>query len=165
MNENETIKMYKTFIQPYFLYGIEIWGHSLQSDKDILLNLQSKIIRILFNCNRSQDAWDHCNGKISGAKELYMTAIKKLCMKHHYRSLPIYFSKNVMPEFNVNQLQNKISRISLQHMYDYKNETSSLNSHIKINCIKYWNCLPFYVKSLPYVSCKEAMYKNIKKLS
>ena len=45
--------------------------------------------------------------KISGVKELYITAIKKLCMKHHYGSLPIYMCENVMPKFNVNQLQNK----------------------------------------------------------
>ena len=165
MDENESIKMYKTFIQPYFLYGIEIWGHSVQSDKDILLKLQSKIMRILFNCKRSQDAWNHCNGTISGVKELYTMAIKKLSMKHHYGTLPINFSNNVMPKFYVNQLQNRISRASLEQMYDYRNDTHSLNSNIKINCIKHWNSLPFDIKSLPYLSSKETIYKNIKKLS
>ena len=42
MEEKEVIKMYKAFIQPYFLYGIEVWGHSVKSEKDILLRLQSK---------------------------------------------------------------------------------------------------------------------------
>ena len=36
MEEKEVIKMYKAFIQPYFLYGIEVWGHSVKSEKDIL---------------------------------------------------------------------------------------------------------------------------------
>ena len=26
MNDNDCIKMYKTFIEPYFLYAIEVWG-------------------------------------------------------------------------------------------------------------------------------------------
>ena len=56
MTENECINMYKTFIQPYFLYGIEIWGHAVKSDNDILIKLQSKIVRILLGCKRSKDA-------------------------------------------------------------------------------------------------------------
>ena len=50
MEEKEVIKMYKAFIQPYFLYGIEVWGHSVKSEKDILLRLQSKVLRIIFDC-------------------------------------------------------------------------------------------------------------------
>ena len=165
MDENEGIKMYKTFIQPYFQYGIEVWGHSIQSDNDILLKLQSKIIRILFGCKRSEDAWRHSNAQILGVKDLYIITIKKLCMKHHYGSLPIHFSTNVMPKFNIYQLQNKISRVSLEQMYNYKNEPNSSNSLIKFNCVKHWNSLPFDIKLLPYVSCKETMYKNLKKLS
>ena len=34
MEEKEVIKMYKAFIQPYFLYGIEVWEHSVKSEKD-----------------------------------------------------------------------------------------------------------------------------------
>ena len=49
MNNEECIKMYKTFIQPYFLYALEAWGHSIQSDNDLLVKVQSKVLRILFN--------------------------------------------------------------------------------------------------------------------
>ena len=165
MDENDTIKMYKTFIQPYFLYGIEIWGHSIQSEKDILLKLQNKVVRILFNSKRSHDAWNHCNGNIMCVKDLYISATRKMCMKHHYGMLPIYFSTNVMPNFNVNQLQNKISKVSLEEMYNYKNEIQVSNSNIKMNCIKNWNSLPFDIKSLPYTTCKHTIYKNMKKLN
>ena len=84
-------------------------------------------------------------------------------MKHHYESLPQHFSKNVMPNFNTAQLQNKISRISLEQMYDYKYEPHLSNSNIKNACIKYWNSLPFETKCLPYISCKEYLFKNLKK--
>ena len=64
MTENECIKMYKTFVEPYFFYGIEVWGHTIQSENDILVKLQCKIIRMIFGCARTQDAWKHCNGHV-----------------------------------------------------------------------------------------------------
>ena len=32
MTDSDCINMYKTFIEPYFLYAIEAWGHSIQSE-------------------------------------------------------------------------------------------------------------------------------------
>lgn len=125
MTEKETIKMYKTFIQPYFLYAIEVWGHSIQSEQDILTKLQSKVLRIVFNCKRSHDAWRHNNRQISSIKELYFNVVKKLCMKHHSSLLPCNLIKSVLPEFNVTQLQSRITRISLEQMYNSKNTSSS----------------------------------------
>ena len=165
MNEAECIKMYKTFIQPYFLYGIEIWGHALQNEQDILIKLQSKIIRIIFDTKRTGDAWYHNNGQIKPIKDLYSNSIKKLSMKHHYGKLPHHFSKNVMPDFNITQLDNKITRISLDHMYDYKNSTTASDTHLKLNCIKLWNTLPFTVKASPYTSSKDSIYKNLKEFN
>ena len=165
MSEFEVIRMYKTFIQPYFLYGIETWGHTLQTEKDILIKLQSKILRIIFNSKRTGDAWYHNNGQVMSVKDIYLNSIKKLCMKHHYGKLPHNFSNNVMPDFNDSQLDNKITRISLDQMYDYKNSAKSSDTHLKLNCIKCWNSLPFNVKSLPYTSSKDSIYKNLKQFT
>ena len=63
MNQSECVNMYKTFVQPYFLYSIEVWGHTIQSENDILVKLQSKIIRILSDCKRTADAWKYCSEK------------------------------------------------------------------------------------------------------
>ena len=156
--------MYKTFIQPYFLYAIEIWGHTVNSDQDILNRIQSKILRIIFNCKRSDDAWRHSNGIISSVANLYKSVIKKLCMKHHCGKLPHHFSISIMPEFNINQLQNRISQISLSEMYDYKNSSKSSISDIKTNCINHWNSLPMAIKSLPYTSIND-LYKHLKNLN
>ena len=76
MNNDECIKMYKTFIQPYFLYALEAWGHSIQSDNDILVKTQSKVLRILFNSQRTADAWKYTNGQIKDVRSLYNTVIK-----------------------------------------------------------------------------------------
>ena len=161
MNSSESIKMYKTFIQPYFLYAIEIWGHTVKSDQDILNKIQSKILRIIFNCKRSEDAWRHSDGHISSITNLYVSVIKKLCMKHHCGKLPHHFSTNIMPEFNINQLENRISQISLSEMYNYRNNLKISTSDIKTNCINHWNSLPMTIKSLPYISASD-LYKHLK---
>ena len=165
MTEMESINMYKTFIQPYFLYGIEIWGHTINSDNDILVKLQSKIVRIILGCARSADAWKHCNGHITSIQDLYKNAIKKLCVKHHFGVLPHYFSHCVMPDFNIGQLQNKISHTSLDEMYDYKIPPKLLETNLKANCVDNWNKLPLELKTLPYSSSKHEMYKTIKKFN
>ena len=86
MNDEKKIKMYKAFIQPYFLYAMKVWGHTIKSDSDILVKLQSKVLRILFNCYRTADAWRHCNGQITDIRNLHNMAIKKLCMNNHLHS-------------------------------------------------------------------------------
>ena len=162
MNDNECIKMYKTFIEPYFLYAIEAWGHSIQSEKDILVRLQSKVLRILFNCHRTADAWNHANNQITNIEILYRKVIKKLCVKHHYQMLPNSFSENIMPKLYVSQLENKITRISLNDMYNYANCEDTNNTPFKTSCIQNWNSLSFSFKTLPYSSGKECLHKTLK---
>ena len=162
MNDEENIKMYKAFIQPYFLYAMEVWGHTIKSDNDILVRLQSKVLRILFNCYRTADAWRHCNGRITDIRSLYNIVIKKLCMKNHFGFLPSNFCNNTMPQFNFTQLGNRISHISLNQMYDYKTIKNEYTSPFKANCIHLWNSMPFEIKVLPYLSGKENMHKAMK---
>ena len=162
MNENDCINMYKTFIEPFFLYAIEVWGHTVQTPTDILAHLQSKILRILFSCKRSDDAWEHNNGRILHIQELYQRTIKKLCIKQHMEILPHYFTSNIMPCLNVSQLQNKITRIALEQMYNYKICIKKSNTYFKKNCYKLWNSLPLSIKMLPY-SNKSTAIKEFNK--
>ena len=154
--------MYKTFIQPYFIYAIEVWGHSIKSENDMLVKLQSKVLRILFNCHRSADAWRYADNKINNINKLYMNVIKKLCIKDHYQTLPNYFSENIMPKLNVNQLENKISHISLNDMYDYTNSQDTNSTPFKTNCIQNWNSLPFELETLSYSTGKECLHRTLK---
>lgn len=84
MTEDGLINIYKTFIQSNLLYGIEVWGHSVSSLDDILTKLQNKVIRILFDYKRSEDAWNHSKGRILTIPELYNKALTRICIKHHY---------------------------------------------------------------------------------
>ena len=160
MDEQGLIRMYKAFIQPYFNYAIEVWGHSVKSDTDMLVKLQSKVLRIIFNCKRSEDAWRHNNGHIDNITALYEKAIIKLCFKHHIGTLPLTFGTNIMPQFNHSQLQNKITRTSLNTMYDYKQIFD--NSTLKISCTNIWNRQPLEYKSIPYCNDKVKAQKHIR---
>ena len=121
--------------------------------------MQSKVLRIIFDCKRSGDAWIHNNYQIDNIQDLYYDVIKKLCTKHHAGLLPCKFAKSVMPEFYAVQLQNRVTRISLNQMYNYKNTTLSTDTPFKANCVKTWNNLPFDYKTLPYSSNKEGLFK------
>ena len=80
-------------------------------------------------------------------------------MKHHFGVLPHYFSHYVMPDFKIDQLQNIISRISLDEMYNYKISPKILETNLKASCIKNWNNLPLELKTLPYSSSKHGLYR------
>ena len=107
--------------------------------------------------------WRHCNGRILNIYELYLAAIQRICFKHHLEMLPSYFVDNNMPAMNASQLQNRITRISLEQMYNYKEIIKSTDTYFKASCYKIWNSLPFEVKTLPY-SNKSTALRNLNKL-
>ena len=157
LNEKECINMYKTFIEPYLLYAIEVWGHTVQSSTDILSHVQSKILRILFNCRRSGDSWRHNNGRIMHIQSLYKRTVQKICFKHHMEILPNYFTSSIMPCLNISQLHNRITRITLEQMYNYKLDLKCPKKSFKRICFENWNCLPLDIKMLPYSNRHNAM--------
>jgi hypothetical protein len=83
LNNAHVMNLYNTFIQPYFNYCISLWGTSITSESDSLIKLQNRILRIMFSCKRSEDAWRHNeDNKILSVKQLYLLEIAKLRLKH-----------------------------------------------------------------------------------
>ena len=97
LNYKDMLMMYRTFIEPLFMYCLPIWGHSIKSETDDLIRLQNKTLRILFSCFRSEDAWRHTEGHILTLKNLVKHETAKFCFKHHFNSLPQQFSEDNMP--------------------------------------------------------------------
>ena len=164
MDEKGTINMYKAFIQPYLTYGLEIWGHSINSATDILVKLQSKVLHVIFDYKRSEDAWNHNDQRITPLDKLYENVIKKMCIKHHFNLLPISFSDNLMPKLNIDQLQRRISRTSLNKMYDYHLARGENITSFKDSCVRYWNNQPLEIKSAPYSAGSSYVYHMLSKL-
>ena len=140
MTENELINIYKTFIQSNLLYAIEVWGHCIVSQSDMLIKLQNKVLRILFDCKRSQDAWRYSKGRILSVAELYEQVITRICIKHHRNQLPHYFAENIMPEkYNAAESTTYYTLRSERHRpYDYLVNTSVTSIFYK-KCITIWN--------------------------
>ena len=84
------------------------------------------------------------------------------CIQGIYNVSPCKFAKSVMPEFYAVQLQNRVTRISLDQMFNYKNTPLSTDTPFKANCVKTWNNLPFDYKTLLYSSNKEGLFIKLK---
>ena len=121
------------------------------SDSDILNKIQNRVLRIIFNCRRTEDAWYHSNNRIQNIKELYSLTIKHICLKHHYDQLPKYFSNQIMPEmYNEYDADFGYSLRSNEHKrYNYKTCISTKFKFTE-NCCKIWNNLPLELKQKPY---------------
>ena len=153
MNEQELIQMYKTFVEPHFLYALEVWGHSINSENDIINKLQSKILRIVFSCYRSADAWRLSNKQIKTVQELYKTVLQRTCVKHHTKKLPKYVSDNLMPTIKEKNMTTTTyeTRSTKNNKFDYLYySVKDRQTQFKQNCIRVWNDLPIITKEFHY---------------
>ena len=82
--------MYRTFVEPFFLYCLPIWGHTTIHETDILRKMQNKTLRILFECKRTDDAWLATDNKILRLDKLFDHEVVKFCFNHHTNKLPAY---------------------------------------------------------------------------
>ena len=139
MTESELINIYKTFIQSNLLYAIEVWGHCVVSQSDILTKLQNKVLRILFDCKRTADAWRYSKGRILSVTELYDQVITRICIKHHSNQLPYHFAENIMPEkCKSTECKTYTLRSDKHRPYNYKINTSVTSTFYR-KCTTIWN--------------------------
>ena len=131
--------MYKTFIQSNLLYAIEVWGHTVTHDSDILNKIQNKSLRILFDTKRTADAWEKSNGAIFSITELYKRTIRRITTKHFYNQLPQYFTDMCMPKVEkTTSLEYTLRSSKKKRNFKYEissksNQTS--NTPFYINCM------------------------------
>ena len=153
LSESELINIYKTFIQSNLLYAIEVWGHTVISESDILTKMQNKVLRIMFNFRRTEDAWRYSNNRIQNVKELYKNTITRICLKHHYNQLPQYFSTYILPPKNdlICLTDCGYNLRSNEHkLYNYKQVFNNKLIFTE-NCIDMWNGMPLEFKQKPYL--------------
>ena len=146
LKQSHLTNLYKSFIQPYFNYCIVVWGSSVQSKTDMLTVLQNRIMRILFSCKRTNDAWNSVtNNNILTIKQLYNIEIAKLCYKHHTKSLPVLMN-SAMPQLYDPEKDKKTKSMTA---HNYKN-TVKQNKMLLRNCISIWNNLSLEIKNTAY---------------
>ena len=147
------INIYNTFIYPFFNYCISLWGSSIQAHKDPLNVLQNKIMRIIFSCKRTEDAWN-CDTKnqILTVKQLYYMEIAKLCYKQHNGSF--LTEMNTMMPHMYDTEKDRNTKSVTAHNYKY---TSKCSKTFPKNCIKLWNNLPTEIKDLAYTDSSNSL--------
>ena len=64
-----------------------------------------------------------------------------------------------MPKLNLQQLQNKITRPSLNTMYNYEQHVH--DSTFQRQCTRTWNKMPLELKSIPYTLNKTSALQTI----
>ena len=147
MNMEECINMYKTFIVPYLLYCLPVWGGTVGSQNDPIIKSQNKVLRILTTTKRTEDAWSYVRSTVLPIKELYKLEVAKFCYKHSRKILPRTFSATIMPTFAFN-VHNISTRHSIYHNYQFESHqlaTKAYNS-FTTNCVRTWNSVPNLLK-------------------
>jgi hypothetical protein len=153
LNNSHVMNMYNTFIQPYFNYCISLWGTSITSESDPLIKLQNRILRIMFSCKRSEDAWRHNeNHKILSVKQFYLLEIAKLCFKHHTNTNPEIL-ETAMPDKQQQPADVIQTRSTSSHNYvNNHNSNSSFKGSMAIlevfGCFKAQKCTTGVIISL-----------------
>ena len=146
LKNSHLINIYNTYIQPYFNYCISLWGSSITSESDPLITLQNKILRILFSCKMSEDAWNYDeNHKILKVKHLYLLEVAKLCYKHHTNANPDVINSIMPDKHSCNKMRQTRSTTSHNYINNYKS-----NKTLPQNCIRLWNKLPTSLKNIAY---------------
>ena len=120
MTMEECVNMYKSFVVPYFLYCLPVWGGSLNAENDPITKLQNKVLRVLTHTKRTGDAWNYVRNIVLPVKELYKLEVAKFCIKHFKGLLPNNFSDTIMPI------------ISKQDIVDVTITSSNLNNVQKV---------------------------------
>ena len=89
LNKNTLRNLYYTFIYPYLIYYIEIWGNTNDIHLDPLVKIQKKGIRVVtFSHHRESTAPLFQNLNILNFKKLVTQRIALLMFKYHKGILP-----------------------------------------------------------------------------
>ncbi len=93
LNKRVLVNLYNTFILPYLLYCIEVWGNACDSHLDPLIKMQKKIIRIItFSTYSAHSEPLFVELKILPIKKLVLQRIALQMFKFHHGTLPFVIS-------------------------------------------------------------------------
>ena len=89
MNKNVLLNLYNSYVFPYLIYCVEIWGNTCNSHLDSLIKLQKKIIRIIsFSPYKSHTDPLFKNMKILSLDKIVIHRIGMQMHKYHHNKLP-----------------------------------------------------------------------------
>ena len=88
------LTIYNSFIYPYLLYGIEVWGRASKCHIDSLFKMQKKAIRIITSVNyREHTEPLFMSLQVLPLHKIYIFAVSKLMYRYSNGSLPPMFNE------------------------------------------------------------------------
>ena len=161
INKQTLINLYHTFVFPYIIYCIEIWGNACHTYLDCLIKQQKKIIRII-----TFSYYTASTGPLFDS--LNILRLEKLVI--HRISLMMYkFSCNMLPSpvmnlfIRNNELHNHFTRQS-SFLHTPIGDAESIYRTFRFHAIRIWNHIEVNIPvDVSYVCFKKISKTYIQK--
>ena len=127
--------LYYSFVHPYLLYGLIVWGSTFTTHLNPLIVLQKRCIRLV--CNAPY---------LSHSNPLFIsTKVLKLADMYNYEVASFVFDIKSDPLFNLNHsYQTRNSNLSIPNV-----PRLTLTQHsIYFKGVQFWNSLPNEIRSI-----------------
>jgi hypothetical protein len=152
LRTNTLVTLYNTFVYPYFMYCLDIWGKCYQCDFNSLFNLQVKIMKIISFTKNVKDS-DLLFKKLN---------ILQLSKLYDYKMLMFLFKleNRKIPEV----ISSKFVRNRDVHMYNTRHANNYVIPKLNLELYKrshFYNAIVLYNKAsrLFNFSCSYVKYK------
>ena len=127
MNKHTLINLYNSFIFPYLIYCVEIWGNACDTHLDPLVKMQNTILRIITFSPpyQTSSAPLYINNKILPLKKLVVQRIGLQMYKYSIGTLPpviqnLFTVNESMHHYNTRQKKNLRQHVANRE-YMYRN--------------------------------------------
>lgn len=155
LNKYSLHLLYRTFVEPYITYCIEVWGHAYKTITKPIFILQKRAIRII---NRA-DYRDSTNTFFINLQTLKFNDLVD------YKTAQIMYkvNNNMLPDGVQRMFQTRTSRYELRGTYVYtkaKVRTNVKQRCISIKGVNQWNNLELEIKLCNTLNRFKKLFKN-----
>ena len=152
-NRSTLLTMYYSFLYPYFIYGIEVWGSAAHCFISSVIKLQKRAVKIITSTNFRSPSQPLFNQlKILPLNKIYEYCIILFMFKYVNNLLPHLFESIFVFNLNVHSYETRQSR----KLHVPKGNISLLYRTIKHKGTYLWN---FVYDKISY-SCGISFYKK-----
>ena len=159
LDKNTLRNMYFTFVYPYLIYCIEVWGNAFDSHLTPLINLQKKTIRtITFSYYLEHTAPIFKKLNILSFKKLVTQRISLIMYKRHLNILP----SPIVNLFSMNNTQHNYNTRQHTHFRTQIGKTEHVYKLLSFHGANIWNHMSNKISlDVSYVCYKKLSKKYI----
>ena len=130
--------LYYSFIYPYFMYGIEVWGNTFECYLNPLYKLQKRTIRLMLSTSRyAHTAELFVKLKLLTLEKIYIFRVALFMYRYVSGLLPSLFNSMFKYNRDISSYNTRQSALLYLPMHKY----SFFSKCLRINGVKIWNSL------------------------